>query len=176
MTDLHLRYPIGKPQIPTEIDAKQITTWLADFQQLPQDFRQTAKTLEEAGTLDTPYRPGGWTGRQVIHHVPDSHLNAYARFKIALTEDHPTVRPYDEVEWARLPDYKHSIYVSLSLLEQLHERLSLVLEPLTPEQWQRTYFHPGNNADSTVAKTLGHYVWHGRHHLGHLKLILSSTS
>ncbi|MEL6358208.1 MAG: DinB family protein, partial [Bacteroidota bacterium] len=113
MTDHHLRYPIGKPQIPAEITPSQITTWLADFKQFPKDFRQAAEAVEVAGKLDTPYRPGGWTGRQVIHHVPDSHLNAYARFKIALTEDHPTVRPYDEVEWARLPDYEYGIHVGL---------------------------------------------------------------
>lgn len=165
------RYPIGHYQAPATITADQLSAWLRDFRQLPADFRQKAEALDQAGKLDLPYRPGGWTGRQVVHHVADSHLNAYVRFKLGLTEENPTVRPYEEGQWALLPDNSMAARVSLDLLDQLHARLAATLSELTTEQWQRTFYHPGNDATVTLAYNLGMYVWHGRHHLAHLELI-----
>jgi len=169
---MSLQYPIGRYTPPALIDAKQISEWLDDSAQLPAEFRVAAAAVVTAGKLDSPYRPGGWTARQVIHHVPDSHLNAYARIKLTLTEDHPTVRPYDEVGWAQLVDYHGEIEASLELLNLLHARLVGLLRAVPAADWERTYYHPANDETNNLASLLGHYVWHGRHHLGHLKLLL----
>ena len=166
-----LKYPIGKFTPPTEISNKQVEEWLNDFINLPDDFLQVAVAIEKAGKLEVPYRPGGWTARQVIHHLADSHVNSYTRFKLALTEDNPTIRPYDEVAWAELADNKLAIDVSLNLLTNLHQRLGKLLETLSPEQWQRTFVHPASGDKTTLAHNIGMYAWHGRHHLGHLLLI-----
>jgi len=124
--------------------------------------------------LHLPYRPGGWTGQQVIHHVADSHLNSYCRFRLALTEDNPTIRPYDESAWAELPDVAiMPASVSLALLESLHSRWVTLLHHLTEAQWQRTFYHPETKRASTLDQALALYAWHGRHHLGHLALLVS---
>lgn len=117
-----------------------------------------------------PYRPGGWTARQVVHHLPDSHLNAYVRTRLALTEERPTIKPYDEAAWAELPDRRAPVVVSLRLLEALHERWAGLLAGLTGEQWQRAYRHPVAGL-VTVEQALAEYVWHGRHHTAHVELV-----
>jgi uncharacterized damage-inducible protein DinB len=118
--------------------------------------------------LDTPYRSGGWTVRQVVHHVPDSHLNSYVRFKLALTEDNPTIKPYEEGRWAELSDSNSTpVEVSLTLLESLHDRWVRLLRSLTPEQWKRTFRHP-ELGEMTLEKTLALYAWHGKHHVAHI--------
>ena len=123
--------------------------------------------------LQRPYRPGGWTGRQVVHHVADSHMNCYFRYRLALTEENPTIRPYDEAAWAELPDVAATpIMVSLTLLDALHSRWVTLLYHLTQEQWQRTFYHPGNQRESTLDHALALYAWHGRHHLAHLQLLI----
>jgi hypothetical protein len=123
--------------------------------------------------LQLSYRPGGWTGRQVIHHVADSHMNCYFRYRLALTEDNPTIRPYDEAAWAELPDVAATpITVSLTLLDVLHTRWVMLLHHLSEAQWQRTFYHPGNNTTRTLDQTLALYAWHGQHHLAQLKSLI----
>jgi len=118
--------------------------------------------------LDTPYRPGGWTVRQVVHHVPDSHINSYVRFRLALTENEPTVKPYDESRWAELADSRTAhIETSLALLESLHERWVLLLRSLSPADFRRQFRHPELGAVS-LEKNLALYAWHGRHHVAHI--------
>lgn len=169
-----LKYPIGKFNPPSEINAEQIQEWLRDFIDLPFEVLKVAVAIEQEGKLETPYRPAGWTARQVIHHLADSHVNSYIRFKLALTEDNPTICPYDEAAWAELPDSKLPIILSLNLLENVHQRLGKLLSTLSLEQWQRTFVHPANGTTTSLAHNIGMYAWHGRHHLGHLLLVLES--
>lgn len=162
-----LRYPIGKFHFDGPITDEQKQTSLDDVARTPARLRAAVKGLSEA-QLDTPYRPGGWTVRQVVHHVPDSHLNAYVRFKLALTEDDPTIKPYAEDRWAELADTKLTpIEVSLTMLDSLHDRWMRLLRSLTPEDWKRTFRHPELGA-MTLEKTLALYAWHGRHHVAHI--------
>ncbi|RYU82435.1 YfiT family bacillithiol transferase [Hymenobacter persicinus] len=169
-TDEHLRYPIGHPQLPTQpLSVAQRTAYITQLAELPAQLLAAAKAAGGEALLK-PYRPGGWTGRQVIHHVADSHINAYTRFRLALTEQNPTIRPYDEAAWAELPDVAATpITVSLTLLEALHTRWVNLLHHLSEEQWQRTFYHPGNDRTSTLEQTLALYAWHGRHHLAHVQ-------
>ena len=165
MTDL--RYPIGKFHLDGPLTEEQKRTALDDIAGTPAKLRAAVSGLSET-QLDTPYRPGGWTVRQVVHHVPDSHLNSYVRFKLALTEDEPTIKTYAEDRWAELADTKSTpIAVSLTLLDSLHERWVRLLRSLTPEEWKRTFRHPEMGA-VTLEKTLALYAWHGRHHVAHV--------
>ena len=164
MTDL--RYPIGKFTCGTYVE-EQKPQYLDEIEQTPAWLRAAVKGLSDA-QLDTPYRPGGWTVRQVVHHLPDSHLNSYVRFKLALTEDEPTIKPYAEDRWAELADTKATpIEVSLTLLDSLHDRWVRLLRSLTPEEWKRTFRHP-ELGTMTLDKTLALYAWHGRHHVTHI--------
>lgn len=171
---MDLRYPIGQPQLPAAFLATaERMALIQQVAELPKQLTAAARAVGGVG-LELPYRPGGWTGRQVIHHLADSHLNAYVRFRLALTEDNPTVRPYDEGAWAELPDVAATpITVSLTLLDALHSRFVTLLHHLTDEQWQRTFYHPGNQRTSTLEQTLALYAWHGRHHLGHLQSLIA---
>ncbi|HET7890912.1 MAG TPA: bacillithiol transferase BstA [Candidatus Sulfotelmatobacter sp.] len=170
MTDL--RYPIGKFTYDRSLTEDQKRAFLDDVAQTPANLRAAVKGLSEA-QLDTPYRPGGWTVRQVVHHVPDSHLNSYVRFKLALTEDEPTIKPYAEDRWAELPDTKATpVDVSLALLDSLHDRWLRLLRSLTPEDWKRTFRHP-EMGPMTLEKTLALYAWHGRHHVAHITALSS---
>ena len=162
-----LRFPIGKFTYDGHLTEDQQRGLLDDVAQTPANLRAVVKGLSQA-QLDTRYRPGGWTIRQVVHHVPDSHLNSYVRFKLALTEDEPTIKPYAEDRWAELPDTKATpIEISLTLLESLHDRWVRLLRSLTPEEWKRTFRHPDLGA-MTLEKTLALYAWHGRHHVAHI--------
>ncbi len=165
MTDL--RYPIGKFHFDGPLTAHQKHAAFADIATAPANLRDAIKGLSEA-QLDTPYRPGGWTVRQVVHHLPDSHLNSYIRFKLALTEDEPTIKPYAEDRWAELADTKATpVEVSLTMLDALHDRWVRLLRSLSPEEWERTFRHPELGA-MTLEKTLALYAWHGRHHVSHI--------
>jgi uncharacterized damage-inducible protein DinB len=165
MTDL--RYPIGKFHFDGTLTEPQKQAALDEIARTPENLRAAIKGLSEA-QLDTPYRTGGWTVRQVVHHVPDSHLNSYVRFKLALTEDEPTIKPYAEDRWAELADTKATpVEVSLTLLESLHDRWARLLRSITPEEWKRTFRHPDLGA-MTLEKTLALYAWHGRHHVSHI--------
>ena len=161
------RYPIGKFSYTGPLTPEQQQQAIDDIAQTPARLRAALSGLSEQ-QLDTPYRDGGWTLRQVAHHVPDSHMNSYIRFKLALTEDDPTIRTYMEERWAELPEAKHApIDVSLALLDSLHERWVMVLRKLTEEDWKRTFRHPVMGP-MTLDKNLALYAWHGRHHVAHV--------
>ncbi len=164
MTDL--RVPIGGCTMPTPVTPKLRADAIAAIAELPVKMRDAVRGLSEA-QLDTRYRPGGWTVRQVVHHVPDSHLNAYVRVKLALTEDNPTIKPYDQDAFAGLPDQKLPIDVSLSLLDSLHARWVAVLNALTPQQFARPLYHPEIGA-ITIDYLVQTYGWHSRHHVAHI--------
>ncbi|AII50456.1 YfiT family bacillithiol transferase [Hymenobacter sp. APR13] len=164
-----LRYPIGRPVLPeAPLDHGRRTAYIAHLATLPDQVRAAVAGLTPA-QLDTPYRPGGWTVRQLVHHLPDSHLNAYTRCRLALTEDNPTIKPYDEAAWAELPDVEATPpAVSLALLEALHIRWVRLLRNLTEAQWQRTFHHPDSGCNFTLDQALALYSWHSRHHLAHI--------
>jgi hypothetical protein len=161
------RYPIGKFTYNGPLTEEQKQKFLDDIERTPGNLRAAVKGLSEK-QLDTPYRPEGWTVRQVAHHVPDSHLNAYIRFKLALTEDEPTIKPYAEDRWAQLADTQSTpVEVSLALLDSLHDRWARLLHSLKPEDWKRTFRHPELGV-MNLDKTLALYAWHGRHHVTHI--------
>jgi uncharacterized damage-inducible protein DinB len=165
MTDA--RFPIGKFHYEGLLSNDQKKAVLDDVEQTPAKLRAAVAGLSEK-QLDTPYRPEGWTVRQVVHHVPDSHLNSYVRFKLALTEDEPTIKTYAEDRWAELADTKATpIEVSLTMLDSLHDRWMRLLRSLTAEEWKRTFRHP-DLGPMTLEKTLALYAWHGRHHVAHI--------
>lgn len=165
-----LRYPIGEFSPPDTVLQDQVDDWIGDIAALPRDLRRTVSTLSDA-QLDTPYRPGGWTVRQVVHHLPDSHMNSFIRFKWALTEDRPTIKAYDEKGWAVLPDSEAPIAGSLDLLDALHRRWVSLLQRLSRAQLQREFVHP-ESGPATLAITVGSYAWHGRHHLAHVERLI----
>ncbi len=165
MTDL--RYPIGEFVYPDPFTADERLRSIERIAALPSKLTDAVRGLTD-GQLDTPYREGGWTVRQVVHHLPDSHLNAYVRIKLALTEDHPTIRPYFEDRWAELPDSSRPIGGSLELLARLHERWVGLLTALPASGFARTYYHPENDADFTLDRAVAIYAWHGDHHVAHI--------
>lgn len=161
------RFPIGKFHYEGPLSNEQKQSLLNDVARAPANLRAAVKGLSDA-QLDTPYRPGGWTVRQVVHHVPDSHMNSYVRFKLALTEDDPTIKPYAEDKWAELADTKATpIDVSLTLLDSLHDRWMRLLRSLTLDDWKKTFRHP-ELGPMTLEKTLAIYAWHGKHHVAHI--------
>ena len=161
------RYPIGKFQFAGPLSESGREASIAEIAAAPAALHAAVKGLS-ARQLDTPYREGGWTVRQVIHHVPDSHMNAYMRFKLALTEDEPTIKPYAEDRWAELPDTKATpVEVSLALLDSLHHRWVTLLGSLGPDDWKRNFRHPELGVVS-LEKNLALYAWHGKHHLAHI--------
>jgi hypothetical protein len=161
------RYPIGKFSFEGTLSDGQKAKFLEDIEQTPARMRAAVQGLSDK-QLDTPYRDGGWTVRQVVHHVPDSHMNAYVRFKLALTEQEPTIRPYMESLWAELPEAKTApVDLSLTLLDSLHQRWALALRGIAPSEWKRTLRHPEIGVLS-LEKVLALYSWHGRHHVAHI--------
>jgi len=169
MLDLEtLRYPLGKFSAPPALAHGDIERWIHTLEVLPQQMRDAVKGLNDE-QLDTQYRDGGWTIRQVVHHVPDSHMNAYFRFKLALTEDNPTIRPYLEDRWAQLPDSKSApVDVSLDILEAVHKRWVMVLRNMSDADFKRTFYHPENKTTRTLEVVLALYDWHSKHHLAHI--------
>lgn len=161
-----LRYPVGRFQRVENLTADQRTPLISAIAEAPAKLRQAVAGLNEQ-QLDTPYRPGGWTVRQVVHHLPDSHMNSVVRFKLALTEDEPTIKPYDEALWAKLPDAKGAVEPSLVLLESLHTRWITLLDALSPSDWKRAVRHPEMGL-LTLDGLLQLYSWHGRHHVAHI--------
>lgn len=166
MTDL--QYPIGMFACPPVISAAQRAAWIEALAALPDILEAACVGLDEAA-LKTPYRDGGWTIRQVVHHVADSHMNSCIRFKLALTEDGPTIRPYFEDRWATLPDTLDGpLPLALSLIRALHVRWVFLLQALDDDAWSRTYLHPSDGAHYRLDHALGLYAWHGRHHVAHI--------
>lgn len=161
------RFPIGKFHYDGSVTAERKQSFLEDVAKTPANLRAAIKGLSDS-QLDTPYRDGGWTVRQVVHHVPDSHMNSYVRFKLALTEDGPTIKPYAEDRWAELADTKATpVEVSLTLLESLHDRWVRLLRSLTSNEWKRTFRHP-ERGEMTLEHALAMYSWHGKHHVAHI--------
>lgn len=166
-TNMDLRYPIGRFAPPERITPEQLQEWINELARLPDALRHAVEGLSQQ-QLDTPYRPGGWTVRQLVHHLPDSHLNCYQRYRLALTEDSPRIKAYNQTAWAELVDAKSApIEPSLQLLAGLHARWILLLQSLSPAQWQRTFQHP-ENGQMRLDTTAGLYAWHSRHHLAHI--------
>jgi uncharacterized damage-inducible protein DinB len=162
-----LRYPIGRFAARPSLTAAERHDLIEDIAAVPVALRAAVSDLAPE-QLDTPYRPGGWTVRQLVHHMPDSHLNSYVRFKLAVTEQEPTIKPYNEAAWAELADARHeNIELSLTLLEALHRRWAVFLHSLTPEQYARAFRHPELGL-VTLDATVQLYAWHGRHHLAHI--------
>ncbi|RYD74022.1 MAG: putative metal-dependent hydrolase [Sphingobacteriales bacterium] len=164
-----LKYPIGQFTMPEVFDEKQAKIWISEIEALPEQVRNATENIN-AEYLNETYRPGGWTVRQVIHHLPDSHMNAYIRFKLAITEEVPVIRPYHEELWAETEEAKNGdIEMSVLLLKAVHQRLISFLKTLKMEDYQRQYIHPAQGKKFTLAHMLGMYAWHGKHHLAHIK-------
>lgn len=167
MNTEELQYPIGYYE-PRPFSENQKEIWLDDLRFLPQSLERAIENLD-ADQLHSPYREGGWTIHQLVHHVADSHVNAYTRFKLGLTENLPTIKYYEEKEWANLADVKAlPVNVSITLLYSLHSRWVEAIKWLTPEEWQRAVFYPGKHEPVTLWYLLGNYSWHGRHHVAHI--------
>jgi uncharacterized damage-inducible protein DinB len=161
------RYPIGKFSFPQTTTADQRQLWITEVAEAPAKIRAAVAGLD-AQQLNTPYRDGGWTVRQVVHHVPESHMHAYIRFKLALTEDDPVIKPYDEAAWAKLPDVAHTpIETSLTMLDALHERWTRMLRAMDEADWKRTFRHP-ELGPVKLEGNLALYAWHGKHHTSHI--------
>jgi hypothetical protein len=174
VSENELRYPIGKFRPPESISAADRARYVEIVASAPARLRDVVNSLSET-QWDTPYREGGWTIRQVVHHVPESHMNAYIRFKLALTETDPVVKPYDEAAWARLNDIPVTpVETSLGLLECLHRRWVILMQGMSDEDWKRQYIHPGYGRTQTLEYTLALYAWHCDHHLAHVKQALAS--
>lgn len=168
----HLKYPIGKFQRPESWSPEQLKTSIHEIGLLPEKLKIVAGGLSET-QLDTPYRPEGWTGRQVIHHMADSHMNAYIRFKWTLTEDTPTIKAYHEKAWAELPEAKTApVAASIAILEALHRRWGMMMDNLKEADWHRGFVHPESGKHFPLYVVAALYAWHGNHHLGHLGLLL----
>jgi len=162
-----LRFPIGPFKSPAEFTPAFRGEWIAQIDEAPRQLREAVHHLNPE-QLQTPYREGGWTLAQVVHHLPDSHMNAYIRFRLALTEPDPTIRPYKEAAWAELYDATSSdIEASLALLDGLHQRWVSLLRRITPEQWALGFVHP-ERGRVTLERNLALYAWHGRHHIAHI--------
>jgi hypothetical protein len=169
-TTTDLRYPIGKFNRQEPITPERREALIRILEEAPGKYRKALQGLSPE-QLETPYRPGGWTVRQVVHHVADSHMNAYIRLKLALTEDQPTIKPYEEDKWAELGDtFSTPVDVSLILLENLHIRMVHLLRSLSESDWQRTYLHP-QSGETGLQTVLGLYAWHSQHHLAHIRIV-----
>lgn len=167
-TATDVRYPIGKYE-PQPYSEEQKQKWIRDIKFLPNDIEIAIQSFDES-QYDTCYREGGWTVKQLVHHVADSHMNAYIRFKLGLTEDNPAIKPYEENDWANLQDtFTVPVNVSVTLLHALHRRWVALLESLSEDQYlNKTVFHPEHKRQMSLWFLLGMYAWHGRHHVAHI--------
>ena len=168
-----LRYPIGRATYKNALTPAERSALIDRIAEVPARMRALVAEMGDAA-LDTPYRPGGWTARQVVHHVPDSHMNAYVRFKLAATERDPAIKTYEEADWARLGDTILPVAVSLDLLTALHARWTAWMRTLDDAGWQRAYVHP-ESGRVPLERALQLYAWHGDHHLGHLRNVREAT-
>ena len=164
---MDLSYPIGK-YIEQPFSEQQLKEWLLDIEALPKALEYAITNLD-AAHLEVPYRPGGWNSRQVVHHVADSHSNAFIRVKLALTEDNPTIKPYDQDAWVKLSDVETvPINVSITMLYAVHARMLAVLKSINGAAWERTVEHPEYKTKMSIWYILGLYAWHGKHHTAHI--------
>ncbi|MDQ0196208.1 hypothetical protein J2T20_004616 [Paenibacillus wynnii] len=161
------RYPIGNFEFEGDISDQQREAWIQDIEGLPGQLKAAVHGLSDE-QLNIPYRQGGWTSRQVVHHIADSHMNSYIRFKLALTEEVPTIRPYYEDRWAELHDSTADIEISLALIEALHTRWGILLRSMSAQDYKRTFHHPESGKTTPLEYNLGVYSWHGKHHVVHI--------
>lgn len=168
---MDIRYPMGTFTCEGEISLQQRAIWIQEINELPKKLRETVKGLTEE-QLNLPYREGGWMIRQVVHHIADSHMNSYMRFKLALTEDEPTIKPYFEDRWVLLQDSTVAdIEYSLSLIDGLHMRWVILLKAMDDTQFKRQFYHPESKQMTQLDYNLGMYAWHGNHHTAHIKMV-----
>ena len=166
-----LKYPTGKLQLPETIDADQLRLWRENISGFPGKLATEVRDMTDV-QLDTPYRPGGWTARQVVHHLADSHLNSYIRFKWAMTEENPTIKGYDENVWSAMEDARQApIDSSVTLIEGLHARWVNMLNNMSEQDFLRTFSHPEFDRTMCLDRMVGLYSWHGDHHLGHIRYV-----
>lgn len=171
----NLKYPIGKFEKKESYEPEELELFIDQIMRLPHDLEKNLRRLDKS-KLDQPYRPDGWTLRQVVHHLADSHCNGFARLKFALTENHPEIKPYNENAWAHLQDAcELPIDSSIQILKGVHERFSYLLRQLDDEQLEKKYFHPQHNSDFSIAQMAANYAWHGRHHLAHILLVINAN-
>ena len=167
-----LKYPIGKSEVPDQISSADIQKWISDISELPQNLNKAARLLSKE-QLNTPYRPEGWTLKQLIHHIADSHMNGLLRFKWALTEDEPTIKAFDEKQFADLDDSKLApVEISLDFISALHAKWVILLENMSVSDFEMTFVHPVSGYRFTLKESLAHYSWHGRHHFAQLENLL----
>lgn len=166
-----LKYPIGKFQKPEKISLELIQEAIATIKSFPAHIFTAVSPLS-VSQLDTPYRPGGWTVRQLVHHCADSHTNAFLRFKLALTEANPTIKPYDEAAWANLADSELPIESSLAIIKAMHFKWGVVLDAMKEEDFKKTYFHPEKKQSQELAEITLLYAWHSLHHLSHVQHLI----
>ncbi len=167
-----LKYPIGKYVIPKPITDQHLQEWISILEYLPSRLEKMVTPLS-AVQLNTSYRPQGWSVRQLVHHISDSHHHSYTRFKWGLTEDNPTIKPYFEKEWSKLFDAKMApIQMSLDHLKAVHAKLVYLLKGLSNEDLQRKFTHPDGNEETTLAENIGRYAWHGSHHFAHIENLI----
>ena len=171
-----LQYPVGKWKWPAHesVTAEQLLVAINTIALFPADMMEAVKDLTD-GQLNTPYRADGWTIRQVVHHTADSHMNAYMRFKLALTEDNPTIRPYDQTKWAELIDSKEAPEISLFILTGIHKRWVSLMKNMTASDWARPLKHPDHDVKLTLAMLSQQYKWHSEHHLQHIVQLRKRT-
>ena len=164
---MDLSYPIGRFEPPETVTREDWLRYIETIAAMPARLREAVSGLDDR-QLNTPYRPGGWTVRQVVHHVADSHINSYVRFRLALTEEQPTIKPYDEKKWAELEDARTlPVETSLQLIEMLHRRWVSLLESLSEDDFRRVFHHPENGV-MRIDRTLAMYAWHSKHHVAHI--------
>ena len=162
-----LQFPIGRFTLPSAVTEHEISLAIERIAEFPQVLKETVTRLPET-KLNTPYRPGGWTVRQVVHHCADSHMNAFIRFKLALTENDPVIKPYDQAKWAMQVDYTIDPLISINLLESLHHRWVHLMKAMDTSDWDKSFIHPEYNRVQKLRQTAMLYAWHGQHHMGHI--------
>jgi hypothetical protein len=167
----HLRFPVGRFKLPENVSTSELLEARNIIAQFPQNLENAFKALSPE-MLEIPYRPEGWNSRQVIHHCADSHMNALIRFKLALTEEKPTIKPYHQAKWALLSDYQLDPAISMSLLHGIHQRWVVLMESMTEPDWKRSLVHPEYQQEQRLEQTAMLYAWHCAHHLGHVKSVM----
>lgn len=172
--DEQLRYPIGKFSPKDNYSAAELEQYIDTIEKLPAEIERTLHSLS-AKQLDTPYREGGWTARQVIHHLADSHMNAYIRVKWCLTEATPLIKAYDEKAWAETPETKLDPVISIELLKALHIKWTALLRRIEPEDFSKEFIHPDTKKHVRIDRMVATYAWHGHHHLAHLKIVANKS-
>jgi hypothetical protein len=172
--DEQLRYPVGKFTARDSYSTEELQSFIAKIESLPRDVEKVINSMT-VKQLDTPYREGGWTARQVVHHMADSHMNAYIRFKWTLTESTPTIKAYDEKAWAETPETKLDPVISVELLKALHAKWIAMLRRLAPADFQKEFLHPDTKRYMRLDRMTAMYAWHGEHHFGHLKIVANRS-